>query len=127
MVKQLNAKGPNVKLDNGRTYKEIGKFSEFNLRDFVSEKTKKFFTRFRLSSKFLEFDPSTWETNFDFEEGWSFCKSLNVVNDTAERGVKFMKDYNQLFTLDEEEYQIVLQTAEAYKKEFPSYNKSSLI
>lgn len=129
MVKQLNARIPNVKLQNGRAYAHdsVGKFAELNLRDFVSQKTKKFFTNFGLSSDFLQFDPSTWETNFDFEEGWSFSRDVFVINDPAERGVKFMKDYNKILTLDEGEKEVLLQGVEAYRHKYPSYNKSSLL
>lgn len=82
---------------------------------------KKFFGRFGLSSTFLKFDPSTWETNFDYEEGWSICRSLYVVNDTAERGVKFIKDYNKVLTTDEDEKQLLLQIVESYRKTYPPH------
>lgn len=67
---------------------------------------------------FLELDPSTWETAFDFEEGWSFCRDLMVVNDTAD---------NRILTHDEDELQLVLQMVEAYRKKYPSYKKSDLM
>lgn len=127
MVKRLKSEDANVKLRNGRTHSKLNDFHQYNLNDFVSAKTMLFFKRFNLSSEFLDFDSSTWETKFDFEEGWSFCKDLFVTNDTAERGVKFMKDYNRILTNDEEGKQMLLQIVEAYRKKFPSFRKSSLI
>lgn len=127
MVQQLKSREPRVKLSNNRNHKNLNDFASRDLDDFVSEKTKNFFSRFRLSSTFLKFDPSTWETKYDFEEGWSFCKDLFVVNDTAERGVKFIKDYNRILTNDEEQKQLLLQVVESYRKKYRSHKKSDLV
>lgn len=127
MVEKLKLKEPTVKLKNGRSYFNLKDFERYSISDFVSEKTKCFFSRFNLSLEFLEFDPSTWETSFEFEEGWTFCKDLFVVNDTAERGVKFIQDFNRILTNDEEEKQLLLQVVEAYRHKYPSYKKSDLI
>lgn len=127
MVKRLRSKDPVVKLLNGRTHPNVHEFGNYNLNDFVSEKTYKFFSHFDLSSEFLKLDPSTWETAFDFEEGWSFCRDLFVVNDSAERGIKFIQSYNRFLTNDEDELQLIMQMVEAYKKRYPSYKKSDLM
>lgn len=127
MVEKLHSKEPHVQLKNGRNHSNLLCFQNYTLSDFVSEKTNGFFSRFGLSSDFLKFDPSTWETAFDFEEGWSFCRDLSVVNDTAERGIKFIQDYNRILTNDEEEMQLILQIVEAYRKKYPSFKKSVLM
>lgn len=127
MIERMKSVDPIVKLVNDRSHLKLSDFHQYNLSDFVSEKTKHFFKRFDLSLEFLMYDPSTWETKFDFEEGWSFCKDLFVTNDTAERGVKFMKDYNKVLTNDEDGKQMLLQVVEAYRKKFSSYKKSCLI
>lgn len=127
MVANFNLHEPIVKLKDGRTQSNLIAFQDFSLSDFISEKTKKIFTHFGLPSAFLELDPSEWETSFDFEEGWSFSRDLFVVNDTAERGIKFIQDYNKILTNDEEELQLVLQMVENYKKKYPSFKKSVLM
>lgn len=127
MVENLKSKEPIVKLKNGRHYLNLIDFQKYSLCDFVSEKTKYFFSCFSLSLEFLKFEPITWETSFEFEEGWTFCKDLLVVNYTAERGVKFIQDYNRILTNDEEEKQLLLQVVEAYRQKYPSYKKSDLI
>lgn len=81
MVAKLNSKVPIVKLVDFRSFTNIIEFQNYNLSDFVSEKTKQFFKRFGLASNFLQSDPSTWEMSFEYEEGWSFCRNLLVVND----------------------------------------------
>lgn len=127
MVANLHLQEPVVGLKDGRTYSNLRNFKNYSLSDFVSQKTSNFFNRFELSSAFLELDPATWETAFDYEEGWSFCSDLLVVNDTAERGIKFIQDYNRILTNNEEELQMILQIVEAYKKKYPSYQKSVLL
>ena len=88
------------------------------------KKNKVFFSRFRLPLGFLEFDPST---SFEFEESWTFCKDLFVVNDTAERVVKFIPDFNRILTNDEEGKQLLLQVVGVYRQKYPSYKKSDRI
>lgn len=127
MVERLHSKEPVVKLKNGRNHSNLFEFENYTLSDFVSEKSKQFFSHFGLSSAFLILNPSTWETAFDFQEGWSFCRDLFVVNDTPERGIKFIQDYNRFLTNDEDEIQLVLQMVEAYRKKYPSYKKSVLM
>lgn len=127
MVESLQYREPVVKLENDRKLSEPEILVEHNLSDLISHKTKNFFTAFGLSSEFLEFDPSEWESHDDFQEARTFCHDLFVVNDTAERGVKFMKDYNRILTNDEEQKQLLMQIVEAYRKKYPSHMKSSLM
>lgn len=68
----------------------------------------------------------SWE---DYKEGFDFdfCRGLRVVNDTAERGVKLMTDFNLILARREQEKQYVLQVVEQYHCIFPSANKSTLM
>lgn len=100
--------------------------SRHNLSDFVSKNTKNFFIRLTLPTDFLDSDPSQWEGSEEFKENSLVCHNLFVVNDTAERGVKFMKDFNRILTNDEEEKQFLLQVVESYRNRYPSYKKSCL-
>lgn len=76
---------------------------KYDLSDFVSYKTKFFFSSFELQTDFFDIDPSMWEDNEEYQTAFDFCQNLLVDNDAAERGVKFMKDYNRSLTRDEEE------------------------
>lgn len=51
---------------------------------------------------------------------------LKVVNDTAERGVKLMQDYNKNLTTKESEFQNLLQVVKEYTSKFPFNTKKSL-
>lgn len=82
MVANLHSQEPVVKLKDGRTHLNLKTFKNYSLSDFVSKKNTQFFNQFGLSTAFLERDPATWKTAFDYEEGWSFCRDLLVVNDT---------------------------------------------
>lgn len=127
MVQRLQSLDPTVKLVNGRKFVKPETLLKYDLSDFVSSKTFNFFTSFNISREFLQSHPSTWESNDRFKEGHSICSNLFVTNDTAERGVKFVKDYNRVLTNNEEEKQFLYQIVESYRKMRPSYKKSSLI
>lgn len=127
MVMSLSSKEPSLKLNKNRSLARPEEIVNYDISDFVSERTLNFFVRFELSSSFVHSDPATWESNENYQNGQSFCKTLAVVNDVAERGVKFMKDFNKILTNDEDEKQILLQIVEAYRKKYPSYKKSELL
>lgn len=126
MVDRLKAKNPTVSLVEYRKHPKPEQLLKCNLSDFVSHKTKAFFASFELQTDFFDLDPSIWENNDEYQTASDFCKSLFVVNDSAERGVKFMKDYNRILTRDEEEVQFILQAVDLYLKKYPSHTKSSL-
>lgn len=127
MVERLQSAEPIVKLAEYRKFLKNPRLLLHNtLSDFVSYKTKHFFVSFGLSSDFFEFDPSTWTTNVDYLDALECCRELSVVNDTAERGVRFMKEYNKLLTKSDEQFQLILQLVEGYRKKYPSYKKSAL-
>jgi len=44
---------------------------------------------------------------------YGLIRTLRIVDDTAERGVKLVEEYNSLLTNDEEEKQFILQVVEA--------------
>jgi hypothetical protein len=67
------------------------------------------FQRFRISLDFLQKDPSLWKTTTKYKEAKNIISTLKVVNDSAERGVKLMKEFNDKFTKQEELKQYVLQ------------------
>lgn len=72
-VKRLKYREPIVKLMNDRSLTNPEVSVEHNLSDFVSHKTKNFFTAFCLSAEFLELDPSEselWE--WDIQEARVF-------------------------------------------------------
>lgn len=98
-----NIKRPIITNQNILTILENG------IEQFVSMETKLFFERFKVDQEFLKSNSADWEGIASFIEAKEIIGQLRVVNDTAERGVKLMEEYNSLITKDEEQKQYVLQ------------------
>ena len=71
--------------------------------NLLTKETFKFFDRFNIKTDFLREHPNTWPQNNGFQEGLKIVKTLKVVNDRAERGVKLINDLNNLLTKDEDQ------------------------
>lgn len=79
------------------------------LVDLVTERTKKFFERFKLRTDFFTKPSIEWENCEDYKHGRDYVKKLKVVNDSAERGIKLLEDYHNHITKDEMQKQYVLK------------------
>lgn len=91
--------------------------------DFVTRNTKKFFEALSLNSDFLKDDPETWSDNPLYCELQRSVAKLRVTNDTAERGVALMQEYNGLRTKSEEQTQFILQVVAQHRKLLRSITK----
>ncbi|XP_047034968.1 uncharacterized protein LOC124641007 [Helicoverpa zea] len=67
---------------------------DMTLDDFVTQRSKRFLSRLQIDDSFLREDVSSWGDNPAFLEARRRLSRLKVVNDTAERAVKLMQDYN---------------------------------
>lgn len=111
---------------NNETAKKIFKEDNINLDYFVSEQSLVFFQRFKISTDFLSHNPDTWLENQDYSKCKSIICKLKVINDTAERGVKLMQDYNNSVTIDEEQKQYLLQVVAECRHLYPDESKATL-
>lgn len=97
-----------------------------DISDFISKKSITLFTHFELSFDFLDVDPGLWE----FEESFIDCvevfKTLEVVNDVAERGVALIEEFNLLLTCNEDQKQYLLKLAQEHRKRYPDCQKQKL-
>ena len=84
------------------------------LEDFVTTNTKTFFSILGLSSAFLSKPVEEWPHDKSYCIARNVVKQTKVVNDTAERGVKLMEDYNKIITNDEQQNQYLLQVVSNY-------------
>lgn len=64
--------------------------------DLLGTNSIKLFERFNIPKDFLEVHPKNWNVL-----GKEIIKPLRVVNDTAERGVTLMEEFNDKFTKNE--------------------------
>lgn len=96
------------------------------LEQFIQPSSKNFFKRFNINTQFLDKDPSTWKNDDSYNAGLEIVKHLKVVNDSAERGVKLMEDFNNLFTKNENQKQFVLQVVSDYRRNYSDAKKTTL-
>lgn len=89
---------------------EITNFINRNLpTDLFTPHSFNTFSRFKISSDFLEVDPLEWAHNESYKKARNTINSLKVVNDTAERNVKLMEEFNQKMTKNEDQKQFLLK------------------
>ncbi|KAL4089452.1 hypothetical protein QTP88_024486 [Uroleucon formosanum] len=61
---------------------------------------------------------NTWKDIEKYKQAKEVISSLKIVNDAAERGVKFMEEYNEKFSKNEDLKQFTLQVVQEYRKTF---------
>ncbi|XP_076674663.1 uncharacterized protein LOC143372399 [Andrena cerasifolii] len=94
---------------------------------FISGESKNFVNRFNISTTFLQIVPAICENDEEYKADLEIVQNLKIVNDTAERGVKLVSDYNEILTTNEDSKQYILQILEEYRQFYPDVNKCSLI
>jgi len=92
----------------------------------LSQSSLELFSRFKINDGFLKYDPTSWESNTDFMNAKNIINSQTIINDTAERAVKLMDDFNASLTLYEEQKQYVLLCVQEHRTTFPNCEKSTL-
>ncbi|GBL92718.1 hypothetical protein AVEN_119108-1 [Araneus ventricosus] len=93
---------------------------EVNLSDFVTERSGNVFQKLNIADAFLNLPSEEWKQNSSYLQGRERVRKSQVVNDTAERGVKLFQEFNSLIIKGEEEKQFLLQAVEANRKTVPS-------
>lgn len=88
----------------------------------MNHQSLKLFKRFGINTSFLEIDPTEWKNNIDYQFGKKVVDALHIVNNTAERGVKLMEEFNEKFTKNEKQKQCLLQVSIIHKT-FMKYKK----
>jgi len=103
-----------------------GEVPEFINREIPIElfttNSLKFFSRFKISKEFLKIDPVEWKNTLEYNNARDIISSIKVINDTAERNVKLMEDFNQKITKNEEQKQFLLQV-----RQFSIHIKNKII
>lgn len=79
-----------------------------NVDYFITPITFNFFRRFNTSTLFLHSYLDVGNELLDFLKGQGIVKRFKVANDTAERGVKLVRDYDASLTKDKEKNQYAL-------------------
>lgn len=91
----------------------------------MSDKSVFIFKQFELSYEFNHNDLNSWNDNPKFQTCLNTFKNLRVVNDTAERGVALIEEFNNCLTHDETQRQYLLQVVRDHSKKYSSCLKSN--
>ena len=89
------------------------------LEDFVNSESWLLFQMVKVQPTFLGLPVDQWENDTSFLQLRNIVTSLRVVNDAAERAVKFGADFTQVMTKDEGNRQNILQSVELARRAFP--------
>lgn len=127
MVKALEQEDSLEKGDKRVKLNSINEIENKDICDFISKSTLNFFKRLRLSTDFLSKNPQNWKDIDEYKTNLNIVKNLKVVNDTAERGIKLIDEYNKILTKNEEQRQFILQTVSEYRKKFKNVTKDTVV
>ena len=92
----------------------------------ISPDSFKFFDILSLSQEWLHVNPEKWGEFETYNVAKEFVRTVKVVNDTAERGVKIAEDFARILTKDDDMRNLILQGVEQNRKSFPDFKKSTL-
>jgi len=105
---EVHAKKLNLKMSEITTF--LSKPDKEILVSLLSQKSANIFQRFKIEN-FLHIHPSEWFNSSAYQKGKTIIEQLRIVNDSAERGVKLVEDYNNSITRDETQKQFLLQVS----------------
>lgn len=71
------------------------------------------------------YDPSTWSENSNYQHAFQMVSKWRVVNDTTEKDIKLIEDFNSIIPTNEEQKQFVLQIVNDNQKIFLDCKKDT--
>ena len=117
-----------IKLDAYKSQKP--KFTNIDektkLAHLVTPESYKFFDILGLGCEWLAKNPDKWEVDESFSLAKTFVTTVEVVNDTAERGVKMAEDYTRTLTNDNDMRAKILQAVEKNRAKYSDFKKPTL-
>ena len=90
----------------------------------ATQQSIKFFTTVNLRIDFLQVDPHQWCYNSEYKTALKYVQASKVVNDTAERGVALIQEFNADLTRKDDQKQFLLQVVAEHRRLFPDSKKS---
>ena len=97
-----------------------------SLADFIGPESHTLFKTLKTSAEWLSKPVEQWSSDPDFQIAENFVRSVKVVNDPAERGVKLISDFATKITTDHTQRQALLQGVEKHRQKYPDFNKTTL-
>lgn len=126
LIQNNNCDTEETKRLNIQNY-NIQNILEKKIENFITVDSLKFFTRFNLSTSFLDLEPQLWDTDENYKISFHMVQQLKVVNDTPDRSIKLIEDYNNIITKNEEQKQFLLQVVRNYRQKYPDSKNSTLL
>lgn len=105
--------------------KDVSNLLNNDLSHFITPRCLMFFDRFGIDTQFLILDSSDWKENEGFKQCLAIVTKLKVVNDSAERAVRLIDEYNNILTHNETQKQYILQLVSEHRKQFPDATKKT--
>ena len=95
-----------------------------SLSIFATSNTRLLFTKLKIPDFFLQLSVAQWKENHDYQTAKTFCTSLAVTNDNAERSVAVVQTLFGHLTKDEEQLQYLLQVLSQHRKNFLRFSST---
>lgn len=110
MVARMNIEGTlKFPFESGKLILKYNKIKDIRSSDFVSKKTMVFFTDLKLDTSFLSEKVINWPSLDSYQKCKQYAirnaNKILVVNDAAERAIRFVQEYNSSQHYDEESFQ----------------------
>ena len=96
------------------------------LKSLLGPESHMLFRNLNIRRDWLAKPVNQWAADEDFQVAEKFVRTVKVVNDAAERGVKLISDFATIITTDEQQRAWLLQGVEQHRKLFPSFDKKTL-
>lgn len=105
-------------------FKEITR--DTTLTDLIGPESHTLFRLLDISNDWLAKPANQWSCDPTYLSAEKFVRTVKVVNDAAERGVKLISDFATVITTDPEQRAWLLQGVEKHRKEFQTFDKKTL-
>ena len=89
--------------------------------------SRSFFRTTVIDNSFLEIPVDEWPESHSYKIAYEFVSKLACVNDSAERGVSLIQNFNSTITTNEEQKQFLLQVVEKHRRHFSKCNRDNLV
>lgn len=96
------------------------------LKDLIGPESHTLFRILNVSTDWLVQPVDQWSSNPAFLVAEEFVRTVKVVNDAAERGVKLISDFATIITTDPAQRSWLLQGVEQHRRQFPTFDKKTL-
>lgn len=101
-------------------------YRDTSLADLIGPESHTLFQSLNISKGWLAKSVEDWSSDPDFQIAEIFVRSVKVVNDVAERGVKLISDFATIITTDPVQRQALLQGVENHRQKYPDFKKTTL-